>query len=160
MDPEIKTKPPRSSSFLAAEVNTNTNKTHLAENSEERNLKRWSVVIEAEGEIFISFLPLEPEGWPRNFAKFGVTPDGDIFINPAILSDGARLAALISGVAVWIAGGPLLAPLSWAEANYPEQAEMLHDLGMYIRESVSCSFPREKTSRQVPATEDHANGNK
>jgi len=120
----------------------------------------WSVVIEAEGEIFISFLPLEPEGWPRNFAKFGVTPDGDIFINPAILSDGARLAALISGVAVWIAGGPLLAPLSWAEANYPEHAEMLHDLGMYIRESVSCSFPREKTSRQVAATEDHANGNK
>ena len=160
MDPEIKTKPPRSSSFLAAEVNTNTNKTHLAENSEERNPKGWSVVIEAEGEIFISFLPLEPEGWPRDFAKSGVTPDGDIFINPAILSDGARLAALISGVAVWIAGGPLLAPLSWAEANYPEHAEMLHDLGMYIRESVSCSFPREKTSRQVAATEDHANGNK
>jgi hypothetical protein len=91
MDPEIKTKPPGSSSFPAAEINTNSNNANLPKHSGERKLKRWSVVFEAKGEILISCLPLEPEGWPSNFAKFGVTPDDEIFINPAILSRRAGL---------------------------------------------------------------------
>jgi hypothetical protein len=138
MNPEIKTKPPGSSSSLAAEVNTNTNKRHLSENSEERKLKRWSLVMEDKGEILISCLPLEPDGWHRNFAKFGVTPDGEIFINPATLSPWAGLCALISGVAIAIEGEdvPILVPLSWAKIDYPQSAEMLKDLEGIIRATV------------------------
>ena len=57
MDPEIKRKPPGSSSFRAAEVNTNTNKTHLAENSEERNPKRWSAAIPKDRLVRAFFCP-------------------------------------------------------------------------------------------------------
>ena len=135
MDPEIKRKPPGSCSFRAAEINTNKEK--IVDNSEERKLKRWSVAIEAGGEILLSFLPLEPEGWPRSFGKFGVTPDGEIFINPAILSPWAGLSALISGVAIGIEGDvPILVALSWAKANYPQSAEMLKDLEGIIRGTV------------------------
>ena len=137
MDPKIKRTPPGSSSFRAAESNTNTNKNELAENSEGRKLKQWSVAIEAGGEILLSFLPLEPKGWPRNFQKFGVTPDGEIFINPAILSRWAGKSALISGVAIGIQGDvPILVPLSWAKANYPQSAEMLGALEGIIRGTV------------------------
>jgi hypothetical protein len=133
MDPQIKRKPPGSSSFRAAEINTNKHK--LVDNCGERKLKRWSVVMEAKGEILISCLPLEPEGWPRNFAKFGVTPDGEIFINPAILSSYAGLSALLSGVAIAIKGKdvPILVPLSWGKANYPQSAEMLQGLELIVR---------------------------
>jgi hypothetical protein len=135
MDPEIKRKPPGSCSFRAAEINTNKEK--IVDNSEERKLKRWSVAIEAGGEILLSFLPLEPEGWPRSFGKFGVTPDGEIFINPAILSPWAGLSALISGVAIGIEGDvPILVPLSWAKAAYPQSAEILEGLEGIIRGSV------------------------
>ena len=134
MDPKIKRTPPGSSSFLAAGINTNSNSATLAKHSGERKLKRWSVAIEAGGEILLSFLPLEPEGWPRSFGKFGVTPDGEIFINPAILSPWAGLSALISGVAIGIEGDvPILVPLSWAKANYPQSAEMLEGLERIIR---------------------------
>ena len=137
MDPGIKRKPPGNSSFRAAQINNNTDKVPLAENSEERKLKRWSVAIEAGGEILLSFLPLELKGWPRNFQKFGVTPDGEIFINPAILSPWARLSALISGVAIGIEGDiPVLVPLSWAKGNYPQSTDMLEGLEGIIRATV------------------------
>ena len=136
MDPEIKRKPPGSSSFRAAEINTNKHK--IVDNFKERKLKRWSVVMEAKGEILISCLPLDPEDWPKNFAKFGVTPDGEIFINPAVLSRWAVLSALMSGVAIGIEGEdvPMLVPLSWAKAGYPQSAEMLKDLEGIIRATV------------------------
>ena len=136
MDPEIKRKPPGSSSFLAAGINTNSNKKNLVENSEGRNLKRWLITFEVGGEILISCLPLEPEGWPRNFAKFGVTPDGEIFINPAILSRWAGFSALTSGVAIAVEGVPILVPLSWAKANYPQDTEILKDLEVVIGAAV------------------------
>jgi hypothetical protein len=136
MDPEIKRKPPGSSSFRAAEINTNKDK--LVDKCGERKLKRWSIVMEAKGEILISCLPLEPEGWPKNFAKFGVTPDGEIFINPAVLSRWAGLSALVSGVAIAVEGEdvPILVPLSWAKMGYPQSAEMLKDLEGIIRATV------------------------
>ena len=159
MDQQTKTKPPGSSSFRAAEVNTNSDQ-KIAEDSEKRKPKRWSLVIEAKGEILASFLPLEPADWPRNFAKFGVTSDGNIFINPAILAPGAKVSALVSGVAIAIKGGPILA-LSWAKANYPEQAEMLHELEMYVRGSASNVFiSSDEDARQGIAKEGEANGNK
>ena len=136
---EIKRKPPGSSSSLAAGINTNSNKKNLVENSEGRNLKRWLITFEVGGEILISCLPLELEGWPRNFTKFGVTPEGEIFINPAILSRWAGWSALISGAAITIEGEdvPVLVPLSWAKANYPQDAEMLKDLEGIIRATVA-----------------------
>jgi hypothetical protein len=103
--------------------------------SSSRKFKRWPVVINYKGEILISSLPLEPEGWHTNFAKFGVTPGGEIFINPDILSPWAGLSALISGVAIAIEGEsvPILVPLSWAKAEYPQSGEMLKDLEVVIR---------------------------
>jgi hypothetical protein len=134
MKRSIEEKPPGSSSSRVAEINSNTNERSITEKSEERKFKKWLVTIEAKGEILISSLPLQPEGWPRNFAKFGVT-DGGIFINPDILSSWAGLSALISGVAIAIEDEsvPILVPLSWAKAEYPQSREMLKDLEVAIR---------------------------
>src|SRR6516164_6886209 len=97
-------KPPGSTSSRVAEINTNVNECAITEKLGERKFKRWPVVLNYEGEILISSVPLKPEGWRTNFAKFGVTPDGKIFINPDILSPWADLSALISGVAIAIEG--------------------------------------------------------
>lgn len=136
MDSEIKTKPPGSSSFPAAETNTKTNNCcHLAEDSEDRKLEQWSVVFEFGGEILISYSPLEQEGWPKRLGIFGVLPDGEIFINPAILCPWARLSAVISGIAIALKDKdvPILVPLSWAKNNYPQSVEMLNDIEVFVR---------------------------
>jgi hypothetical protein len=72
----------------------------------------------------------------RSLGRFGVLPDGEIFINPAILSPWARLSAVISGVAIVVKEEgvfSILVPLLWAKENYPESAEMLNDIEIFVR---------------------------
>jgi hypothetical protein len=128
------TKPPGSRSFRAAETNANTRS--LTEESGGRKLKPWLLGFEPEGEILISYIPVELEGWPKSLGRFGLLPDGEIFINPAILSPWARLSAVISGVAIVIKEEgvfSIMVPLLWAEENYPESAEMLNDIERFAR---------------------------
>jgi hypothetical protein len=129
-----KAKPPGSSSFPAAETNTNTHS--LTEESGGGKLKSWSLAFEPAGEILLSYLPLELEAWPKSLGRFGVLPDGEIFINPAILSPLARLSEVISAVAITIKEEgvfSILVPLLWAKKNYPESAEMLNDIERFVR---------------------------
>jgi hypothetical protein len=150
------------------DINSNSNKKNIAENSKKRNFKRCRFVTKDDplgrGKILISSFALKkvpkPEGWNKNFAKCGVALDGEIFINPGLLSPWAGIFVLIDQVVLAIEGVPILAPLSWAEANYSSYAEILKDLQMKIRKSVASVFifPDENAS-QVAAKESHANGN-
>ena len=131
-------KPPGSSSSRVAEINTNVTRVRITEKLGKRKFRQWPFVIEYKGPILISSLPLESEEWHTSFAKFAVTPGGEIFINPDILSSWAGLSALISGIAIAVEGEgvPILVPLSWAKAEYPQSGEMLKDLEVVIRATV------------------------
>jgi hypothetical protein len=111
-----------------------------------------------KGEFLIGSLS-RAKGLHRNLVKFAIRGDGETFISPGLLSPRAGISPFVDQVALAIEGGPILAPLSWAKANYPEHAEMLHHLEMCIRESVSnvFIFP-DGNARQVAAKEGQANG--
>jgi hypothetical protein len=67
-------------------------------------------------------------GWRKIFGRVVVRSNGEIFLNPGILSPWAGLCALIDGVAMSVQGQPLLVPVSWAIREYPQHAKTLKAL--------------------------------
>jgi hypothetical protein len=113
------------------------------------------------GEFLISYLSHKKgkKGVPRKLRQFAVSEDGEIFISPLLLSPWGGISAFVDEVALAIKGVRILAPLSWAKANYPKHAKLLQDLEMKIRESLSGTFifPAENVG-QGTAKEGQANG--
>jgi hypothetical protein len=112
-----------------------------------------------KGEFLIGSLS-RPKGLHRNLVKFAIRGDGEIFNSPGLLSRWAAISAFVDHVALAMEGVPILAPLSWAKANYPKHSKVLKSLEMKIRKSVSTVFIfPDENAYQVAAKEDQANGN-
>jgi hypothetical protein len=163
MKPEDNTKQPRGCN---PEAVRNGNNKHLQITEQDQQCKpKQRFVTKGDalgrGEFLISYLSHKKgeRGVPRKLRQFAVSENGEIFISPLLLSPWGGISAFVDEVALAIEGVRILAPLSWAKANYPEHAKLLQDLEMKIRESLSSvSIVPDENDCQVTAREGQTNG--